>query len=159
MALRAPYMPPHAELNDFLFAQMGADKSGMVVTVASAIARSGIDPWQEAARIASLSRSAAIQALLPMITRSSETVDPDDARASADRLVRLLPRRVSVTSQSAGWKLPALSPVSIWLACLFLALGLLFWTMRDSPTGIEQSPAGFSSRSDSSQSPERTLRP
>lgn len=153
MALRAPYMAQHAELNDFLFAQMGADKSGMVVTVASAIARSGADPWQEAARIASLSRSAAIQVLMPMITHSSQAIDPDDACAAADRLVKLLPKRVPMENHGSGSKPPAAYLAAAWLVCLVLAVGLLFWTMKGTPTAIDQSPAGFSSRGDAPPKP------
>ncbi len=155
MALRAPYTPMHAELDAFLFAQLGEDKSGMAVTVASAIARSGIDPWQEAARIAGLSRVAAIQVLLPMIARSSELVGPVDPQSAADRLVRLLPRRVLPESRPSSWtwKVTSIPPVAIWLTCLALSVGLLFWTMKESATGIDHNPAGFSSSRDISRNP------
>lgn len=138
----------HPDLDAFLFAQMGEDKSGTLVTVASAIARLGIDPWQEAARIASLSQSAAIQALVSMIARSFESVEPGAARATADRLVGLLPKRVATVSRRSGWKVTSVPPIAIWLACLVVVVGLLLWTMKETATAIDPSPVGLSSSSD-----------
>jgi hypothetical protein len=152
MALRASFTPMPPDLNAFLFARMGEDKSGLVVTVASAIARSGIDPWQEAARIARLSQSAAIQVLVPMIARSSEVVDPGDARATADHLVSLLPKSVPTESRRSEWKMRSIPPAAIWAAGLIVAVGFLFWTMRETGPVIDQSPAGLSS-SDSARNP------
>lgn len=147
MPLRAPYAPQHAKLNDFLFAQMGVDESGMIVTVASAIARSGRDPWQEAVRIACLPHKAAIQTLAPMISQLSATLDPDDVRTQANRLLELLPKR----ELPKGFHLqlrPGISAATIWLMFLLVTVSLLFWTMGKPPAGIERSPAGFSSPDD-----------
>ncbi len=51
MALRPEYSLVHSEFNDFLFALVGQEKSGMQLTVLSALARFGFDPWREAARL------------------------------------------------------------------------------------------------------------
>ena len=59
MALNTPFTPPHPDLDAFLHAKIGEDRSGLVVTVASAIAQSGKDPWKEAARLALLTPAAA----------------------------------------------------------------------------------------------------
>jgi len=48
----APMSVPGSEFNDFLFAPIGEDKNGMLVSVLSGLARSDVDPWQEAAKLA-----------------------------------------------------------------------------------------------------------
>ena len=37
-----------SQFNDFLFAPMGNEKNGMLLTVLSALARLDVDPWREA---------------------------------------------------------------------------------------------------------------
>lgn len=131
---------------------MGEDKSGMVVTVASAIARSGIDPWEEAARLAALSPGAAAQVLMPMIARSSETVDPGDARAMADRLVRLLPKWVAAAQVGrSAWKLTGRPPATVWVVCLLMAVGFLVWTLKEKSIVLDEGPAGIPSSGDASR--------
>jgi hypothetical protein len=51
----------------FLYAPVGEDNEGTVLTVLSALARLGLDPWNEAARLADLPRAAAAQALAKSI--------------------------------------------------------------------------------------------
>ena len=43
-----------SEFNDFLFAPIAEDRHGMPLSVLSALARQNVDPWQEAANLASL---------------------------------------------------------------------------------------------------------
>ena len=61
MALRSEYSLGHSEYNAFLFAAVGEEKIGMPLTVLTALTRLGIDPWQEAARLADLSKDAALR--------------------------------------------------------------------------------------------------
>jgi hypothetical protein len=83
---------PHSELNGFLFADIGVEESGMPLSVLSTLARLGMDPWQEAARLARLPRSAAIEALARVIATMPRSLWPlPDATAIAARLVALLP--------------------------------------------------------------------
>jgi len=92
MALRPEYSLGHSAYNDFLFGSLGQDAVGMEVTVLSALSRLGIDPWQEAARLAALPRDAAAEALAATILQL-----PDRTGASVEvpkiaaRLVALLP--------------------------------------------------------------------
>ena len=51
------------EFNAFLFASVGEDKSGVELTVLSALTRLGFDPWQEAARLSELPRETAARTL------------------------------------------------------------------------------------------------
>ena len=54
MTLRPEYSLVHSEFNEFLFAFVGEEKSGADLTVLSALARLGLDPWNEAARLSAL---------------------------------------------------------------------------------------------------------
>ena len=44
-------------LNTFLFAEVGTETNGSVLTVLSVLARLGRDPWEQAARWASLPKA------------------------------------------------------------------------------------------------------
>jgi hypothetical protein len=68
--------------DDFLFESLGVEENGMDLSVLSALARAGVDPWAEAKRLAALPRQAAVAAILKFVG------DPETAR----RLVELLPR-------------------------------------------------------------------
>jgi len=50
MALPSRFSLLNANLDPFLFASIGREESGMSLSVASALARLGSDPWIEAVR-------------------------------------------------------------------------------------------------------------
>jgi hypothetical protein len=54
--------------NDFLYAPVGEEGNGMVLTMLSALARSGVDPWRQAARLSELPREAAAKRLVSIIS-------------------------------------------------------------------------------------------
>lgn len=94
MTLRPEYSLGHSEYNAFLFASIGEEKTGLQLTVQTALIRLGLDPWQEAARLSGLPKAAAIQSLATAIARLPEG---DWVAASlpeiAARLVANLPGR------------------------------------------------------------------
>ena len=64
----------------------------MALSVISALTRLGIDPWEEAARLAALPKALAAEALAPMIARLPvDRLLPSDNAAISHRLVELLP--------------------------------------------------------------------
>ncbi len=65
MRAARPGLPSH--FDDFLFAPIGEDKKGMVLSVLSALARLDVDPWQEAAQLAGLPADAATDRLAALI--------------------------------------------------------------------------------------------
>jgi hypothetical protein len=76
------------DLNDFLFTAIAEDGSGMHLTMLSALARSGVDPWAEAAGLASLSRENATQKLVQMLAGIPNGPSPgDETTTLAARLV------------------------------------------------------------------------
>jgi len=90
------YALSQSRYNAFLFARIGEELEGVGLTVLSAFARLGCDPWQEAHRLAELSPRLATLSLAQSIAAlpcGSFTVI--DAWPVADRLAALLPSRTS----------------------------------------------------------------
>jgi hypothetical protein len=83
----------HADFDAFLFATIGADNKGMLLSVNSALARSGVDPWEEAATLARLPAETATRNLASLIAALPEgpSARPDPGTMAA-RLIALLPR-------------------------------------------------------------------
>jgi hypothetical protein len=81
-----------ASFDRFLFASIGRQENDMPLSVASALARLGTDPWIEAERLAALPRGKATEALTAMIVGMSQNhVKSSDAPDIAARLILLLP--------------------------------------------------------------------
>src|SRR5688500_11065374 len=79
------------DLNDFLFSPIARDENGMHLTMLSALARSGVDPWDEAASLAALSRESATQKVVQMLAAVPNGPSPGDQTASlAAKLVAQL---------------------------------------------------------------------
>jgi hypothetical protein len=79
------------DLNDFLFSPIASDENGMHLTMLSALARSGVDPWDEAASLAELSRESATQKIVQMLAGVPNGPSPGDQTESlAARLVAQL---------------------------------------------------------------------
>jgi hypothetical protein len=129
----AALSPLQSEFNAFLFASIGEEKNEMVLTVLSALARLGIDPWQESARLAQLAPEMATQRLTSIISGlPNGRWAPSDAGTIAARLVDLLPAR-RVFNAPARVAAAQLSPVKSQIAMfLFVAAlgGLIFFAVN-----------------------------
>jgi hypothetical protein len=92
----ASLSPLGSEFDNFLFAPIGEERNGMLLSVISALARSDVDPWQEAAKLALLPGETATQRLASLIAalpdRASAQPDP---KTIAARLISLLPHPAS----------------------------------------------------------------
>lgn len=77
----------------FLAEPVGLEKNGMQLSLLSALTRLGLDPWEEAARLAHMSPQAAARALETIIRRlpAGEWTASDTARMAV-RLIERLPR-------------------------------------------------------------------
>ena len=131
MAISLQPSAADAELNAFLFASVGEDKTGVDVTVLSALARVGLDPWGEAARLASLPSEAAALALtktIGLLPIGNWTAA--DVRGIAARLVACLPRRGAAPVAPAQHTTPTTTKVrigpTIWMVCAIAAIGWFF---------------------------------
>jgi hypothetical protein len=88
---------PGSEFNAFLFAPIGEDGNGMLLSVLSALARLDVDPWQEAAALARLPGKTAVQRLAALIAALPDgPLAHRDPGPIATRLIALLPRPASV---------------------------------------------------------------
>ena len=135
MALRPEYSLVHSEFNDFLFALVGQEKSGMQLTVLSALTRLGFDPWGEAARLSELTKEAATSALAVMISALPEGDWKGlNSRSIAVRLVELLPKHVSPSAKSPQGRSnrdqKPKSEAQKWLVWIALAIAVLVAVSR-----------------------------
>ena len=108
----------------------------MSLSVASALARLGNDPWIEAERLAGLSQATAADALASMIAKiPMASWQPSDAPAIAAGLIRLLPKRVANPSKPEARTVASRSSlprVLIFLVCL----GLIAFTAFNMFAGL-----------------------
>jgi len=159
MALRSPYTLINSQFNQFLFAPIGEEGNGMMLSVVSAMARLEIDPWEEAARLAGLPKEIAATTLKQLIDRLPRGLwMRSDTPDIAARLIELLPQRTSVVGlgQLGGAKpgktrLSAIEGVLI----LTLAASLLFTTVGHRAPNFENSSAARSTASATSPPAER----
>jgi hypothetical protein len=117
------------EYDRFLFAPIGVDRNGMQVSVLSGLARSDLDPWQEAARLAGLPGKSAVERLAALIEAlPGKAWAQPEARAVATRLIALLPRTLadhaasSEISDRVGTMIRA-QPWWVYGILVFLVLG------------------------------------
>jgi hypothetical protein len=83
---------PEPEYDAFLYAPVYCDDQEVTLSVVSALVRLDVDPWQEAARLARLPKTAATTRLALLISRIPGGFPRNlDARVVADRLIGLLP--------------------------------------------------------------------
>ncbi|WP_339951205.1 hypothetical protein [uncultured Albimonas sp.] len=85
---------PHPpEFERFLYAPVGEDRNGTVVTVLSTLARLGLDPWSEAAELALLPPEGARARLETLLARFRDVpaLESDRGRVARD-LSTLLPQ-------------------------------------------------------------------
>jgi hypothetical protein len=96
MARSTSFSPLGSEFDNFLFAPIGKDRNGMLLSVVSALARLDVDPWQEADELAQLPGEAATKRLASLMATlpdgPSAHLDPGTV---ANRLIASLPRRAS----------------------------------------------------------------
>jgi len=151
MAHSASLLNSRSEFDSFLFAPVGDDEKGMVVSVLSAFARLDFDPWQEAAEFAQLPKETAKTRLAALIAAlpGMSPADPEPGTVAA-RLIALLPGQAgpAVVSRKgllgAGQAADLRSPKFIISVVFFVALTLVFQIVmasHQSPTTIDGAQA------------------
>ncbi len=126
-----------SEFDDFLFAPIGDDKNGMLLSVLSALARLNIDPWQEAASLAQLPGEGALERLTSLIAAlpggPSARRDPGTIAA---RLIALLPRRVSAKGLARGALLGAGAAAGSQAFIRFIVINMIIMALMLSAQSI-----------------------
>ncbi len=140
------------QFDDFLFAPIGEEKNGMLLSVLSALARLNLDPWQEAAKLAALPVEAATERLTSLIAAlpdaPSERLSPGTIAA---RLIRLLPRRArpDVASQArstgAGATTNPRAIVTLVIAMMIMLAAQSILASRQPPAQVDADHASISS--------------
>ena len=141
-----------SEFEGFLFAPIGEDRNETPLSVLSALARLDVDPWEEAARLATLSTSDAERSLVstlnifpghPQSSPESETL--------AARLVALLPKaRAETTAKVTTSTGSHNQRTNYWLVWLCFGIIMSFLTPRQPAT---TTAAGSSASASNTASP------
>jgi hypothetical protein len=136
MATSDAFAFKNSGLNTFLFAEVGQELNGSPLTILSVLARLGKDPWAEAAKWAAMPKAAIIDRLTQSITQMPLCPQAlTDARATASRLILLLPSQRVLPSQTAtprqsGGTAAGMASVPKWVFVAICAaavgLGLAF---------------------------------
>jgi hypothetical protein len=93
MNLRQSYRPLRPDLDSFLFSSVGEERDGVPLSVISALTRLGLDPWDEAERLSSLTKTEAAEQLARLIAELPGAARPiEEARELAGGLVEGLPK-------------------------------------------------------------------
>ncbi|MCP1167375.1 hypothetical protein [Limimaricola litoreus] len=125
--------PDASDCDRFLFAPVGEDRNGYVVTVLSTFARLGLDPRNEASGLAALSRSVARERLDRLLTGFSDVPAlKREHGATAERLILLLPERLRPRAAPSHDDLVAGCPSKptlpvFWLLMILLALAQILY--------------------------------
>jgi hypothetical protein len=129
MTLRRAYAPMLPQFDGFLFASVGEEVDGMPLSVLSALSQLGLDPRDEAARLAHLTKEAAAEQLARMIAGlSGRRWSVSEAQRIASGLIERLPTPNAARKDDRGGKgnKPVTSfKASSLLMCLALVLALL----------------------------------
>lgn len=159
MTRNAALAPLGTEFNKFLFAPIGEDRNGMLVSVLSALARHDIDPWEKAAELALLPRETGTQNLASLIAALPEGPSPHrDPGAVAARLIALLPRPAT-RNVALGQTLPGISAVTndggIKFMILIVFMLIAQWLIIGDqlPAHVDNPDASASSTVSSQKSP------
>jgi hypothetical protein len=116
------------QFDDFLFAPIGQEQNGMVLSVVSALARLDIDPWSEAVSLAQMSREVAIERMRLLIAAAlpEEAFPRSDTEAIASRLIALLPPRHISRSASIGNSSGKTVVTANWrILAIFILIGFM----------------------------------
>jgi hypothetical protein len=147
LATPAPgFFVKRSEFDEFLFAPIGDEENGMTLSVISALARLGFDPWREAARLAGLPKPQAAAALAGLFGRLPSPAEQLAGVGHAARLIDLLPSaaveaaaRPTRVVVAARWRLPPLGFAGI---CLMLVLAAIAITLASqSVFGRDERPS------------------
>jgi hypothetical protein len=119
--------------NDFLYAPIGEEDNGMVLTALSALARLGVDPWDEAARLSEQSKETATKRLTSIISGLPSGRWPESSVVDiAARLSALLPgEQVPVARQAMTHAKHLPPPATAMFLFVFLVNALVFFAVRE----------------------------
>jgi hypothetical protein len=115
----------NADFERFVYADVATEPNGMELSVLSALSRRGLDPWQEAQRLAQLPPFAAADGLAQILCAvpAVQTLRLD-VKVIAERLVSLLPVPGTGTGGQSPSKLAA-TPVQVPRGLTLVMMGTI----------------------------------
>lgn len=121
------------EYEQFLYAPVGEDRNGIVVSVLSTLARLGLDPWSETAELVTLGRDAARERLGLLLSRFRDVpaLGRDHGQVARE-LILLLPEvppaqaLKRAASTVSGGRLGSGGTIWAILAIFFVVMQILF---------------------------------
>jgi hypothetical protein len=96
--MKRPFGLLGPDYGPFLYASVGDEGNGMVLSVLSMLARRDLDPWKEAAELAALPIDAATRRLASLIAGLPGMAGRPEVGGTANRLVVLLPKQTHSTT-------------------------------------------------------------
>ena len=130
------YLTP--QFDDFLFARINEDSEATPLSVLSVLARLGVDPWEEAAKLARLERVSAAKRLVEFIAATPGAPTAYlSAKTVSDRLIDLLPSSAGVTiqpRQERGVRASTKSRFLSWPVVIAVILAILLIVISLRPT-------------------------
>jgi hypothetical protein len=123
--------------DDFLYAPIGEDTHGTLLTVLSVIARRNVDPWAEAAHLNDLPRDSAASRLTSMIAALPDRAAGAELPALANRLIGLLPGPAR-PRVSAGHQAPTVNFVliAIYVCVMLMSQWLIGSAFEQVPSDV-----------------------
>lgn len=118
------------QFDAFLFASVGEDRNGTPVSVLSALARFGVDPWKEAETLAKLPQADAADRLDEMILALADVPSAvADHHGIASRMIALLPQAATIqtTVRKAA---RSMAPEQNNLVILWVVVMLIFMIVQ-----------------------------
>ena len=108
------------DLDPFLFAPIGEERNGMLLSVLSALARLDKDPWQEAATLNTLPVQDAAARLTSLLSGAANPPEP----TTIARLIALLPRSLlhEGKPREIAWGSPKSTP---WVVAAYIVMAFI----------------------------------
>ena len=126
MALRPLFAPLRPDLDRFLFAVVREERNGIPLSTISALTQLGLDPWDEAGRLAGLAKRDAVEQLTGLLLRLPGPSRPlaEEVRQIAVALIDVLPpaNGIAEPARTRGTALATMSrDRAFWVICCVLA--------------------------------------
>jgi hypothetical protein len=131
MALRPLFAPLRPDLDPFLFAVVREERNGIPLSTISALTQLGLDPWNEAGRLAGMAKRDAVEQLTGLLLRLPDPSRPlaEEAGQIAVVLIDLLPRASwiagSVETQDTGSATTSRDRAFWVICCVLVAIAVL----------------------------------
>jgi hypothetical protein len=141
------YLTP--QFDDFLFARINEDSEATPLSVLSVLARLGVDPWEEAAKLAQLPRISASKRLVAFIVATPGAPSAYlNAKTVCDRLIDLLPSPAGVSippHKERGTRALTKSRFVIWPVVIAVILAIQWIVISRQSTTPANEPHATSS--------------